>query len=152
MDRKIAERGRYPAIDVLKSLSRLSGHLYTEETALIAKEARKLLSLYADMEELVRIGAYARGADPQVDRAVAISPEIENILTQSVNDNTPPQETFMMLAQAMGMIEQAQDPAAAAAAQAESNAAALAAQTGDRRSARPNENQRASLAKQLSGN
>ncbi len=142
MDRKIAERGRYPAIDVLKSLSRLASHLYTPETAEIARQARRLMSLYSDMEELVRIGAYARGADPEVDRAVQLSPDIEKILTQHVNENSPPEETFAMLAQVLGMNTEAVPNPHIHAAEA-----AMAAQGGERRS----EN-RASLARQLGGN
>ncbi len=144
MDRKIAERGRYPAIDVLKSLSRLASQLYTQETAEIARQARKLMSLYSDMEELVRIGAYVRGADPEVDRAVQLSPEIETILTQHVDEKTPPEETFAMLAQVLGM---GQDAGPAANPHAHAAEATMVAQGGDRRaSSRP------SLAKQLGGN
>ena len=63
MERAIAERGRYPAINVLKSISRLMPMCHTaEENALVAR-AREALSLYGEMEELIRIGAYKPGAD-----------------------------------------------------------------------------------------
>ncbi len=117
MDRKIAERGRYPAIDVLKSLSRLASQLYTPQTVEIARKARKVMALYADMEELVRIGAYARGADPDVDEAVRLAPEIEAFLTQSVDAPMHPEDTFEQLAQIIGMTpsaaEQPQRPSLA---------------------------------------
>ena len=105
MDRKIAERGRYPAVDVLKSLSRLAGQLYTPETVEVARKARRILSLYSDMEELVRIGAYSQGSDPEVDEAVRLAPDIENLLNQSVSDNTSPAVAFFQLAQLLGLVE-----------------------------------------------
>lgn len=98
LDRKIAERGRFPAVDVLKSISRLTGHLYSPEEKSLAMRARKLMALYSNMEELVRIGAYSRGADPEVDEAVALWPKLEAFLTQDVNEATPPDEAFAQLA------------------------------------------------------
>ncbi|HEY6431689.1 MAG TPA: hypothetical protein VIZ17_06865, partial [Acetobacteraceae bacterium] len=82
LDRRIAEAGRYPAIDVLRSLSRTaSGCCTPEETALVAR-ARAILALYADMADLVRLGAYRPGADPSVDEAVTLAPRIEAALRQ----------------------------------------------------------------------
>ena len=149
MGRHIAERGRYPAVDILKSLSRLASQLYTPETLEIAKECRRLMSLYSDMEELVRIGAYARGSDPETDRAVELAPEFDRILSQPTNDNTPPEQTFAMLADVL-------NGGAGANVGAPPNPdattqAALQSQTGERRGARPSPAQKASLAKQLSG-
>ena len=77
MERAIAERGRYPAINVLKSISRLMPMCHTaEENALVAR-AREALSLYGEMEELIRIGAYKAGADAGVDEAVRVRPALE---------------------------------------------------------------------------
>ncbi|MBW4093545.1 MAG: flagellar protein export ATPase FliI [Proteobacteria bacterium] len=82
LDRRIAEAGRYPAIDVLRSLSRAaSGCLAPAEAALV-RRARALLALYADMADLVRLGAYRAGADPAVDEAVTLAPRIEAVLAQ----------------------------------------------------------------------
>jgi len=101
MERAIAERGRYPAINVLKSISRLMPMCHTaDENALIGK-AREALSLYAEMEELIRIGAYKAGADPQVDEAVRVRPALEAFLTQSRDDRTPIKDGFAMLAEAL---------------------------------------------------
>ena len=63
MDRKIAERGRFPAIDVLKSVSRTLPACQTPPERELNKRARQCLSAYANMEELIRIGAYRTGAD-----------------------------------------------------------------------------------------
>ena len=102
MDRKIADRGRYPAIDVLKSLSRLSSQLYEPYQSALARKARRMMSLYADMEELVRIGAYARGADPEVDEAVRLAPRFHDFLDQAVDDSTDPLDAFAALEKILG--------------------------------------------------
>jgi flagellum-specific ATP synthase len=100
--RRIAERGRYPAIDVLKSVSRtLPGCLPPPQNAL-RMQARALLATYADMEEMVRLGAYKTGASPEVDAAVAIAPQIETLLKQ---DKTAPgalESDFARLAELVG--------------------------------------------------
>ncbi len=101
MERAIAERGRYPAINVLKSISRLMPMCHTaEENALVGK-SREALSLYHEMEELIRIGAYKPGADAQVDEAVRVRPALEAFLTQSRDDRTPIKDGFAMLAEAL---------------------------------------------------
>jgi flagellum-specific ATP synthase len=98
LSRRIAERGRFPAIDVLKSISRLTGVLLSPEEKALAARARNRMALYADMEELVRIGAYARGADVEVDDAVRLNPELETFLAQSVDERADTSEAFKMLA------------------------------------------------------
>ena len=89
MSRHIAERGRYPAVDLLKSLSRLNNVLQDAEESALIREVRRLVSTYADMEELIRIGAYAPGADPDVDRAIRLIDGLNAFLTQSEGDPTP---------------------------------------------------------------
>ena len=99
LSRAIAERGRYPAVDVLKSLSRLATQLQGPAEAGLVKDARRLLALFDDVEELVRIGAYARGTDKDVDRAVALQPRIEALLSQSQTEAIAPQASMMGLAE-----------------------------------------------------
>lgn len=91
LSRHIAERGRFPAVDVLKSISRLQTLLQGPREKEIATKARKLISLYSNMEELVRIGAYAKGADAEVDEAVRLWPQIEAFLGQDVHEVTTPE-------------------------------------------------------------
>jgi flagellum-specific ATP synthase len=101
MERVIAERGRYPAINVLKSISRLMPMCHSaEENALIAR-AREALSLYGEMEELIRIGAYKAGADPAVDTAIRVRPALEAALCQSRDERSTIKEAFAMIAQAL---------------------------------------------------
>jgi flagellum-specific ATP synthase len=82
LDRRIGERGRWPAIDVLRSLSRtVPGCLAEPERATLTR-ARSLLSLAAEMAELVRLGAYRAGTDAAVDEALRLAPRIEAFLAQ----------------------------------------------------------------------
>jgi len=82
LDRAIAERGRYPAINILRSVSRTMPACNSpEENALIAR-ARRLIATYEDMAELIRLGAYRKGSDPQVDEAIKYYPLIEAFLAQ----------------------------------------------------------------------
>ena len=98
MSRRIAERGRYPAIDILKSVSRTLPRAHSEEENRLRLAARAELSLYGDMEELVRLGAYKTGSNPEVDRAIALAPRIEEILKQTRNDHRPAEASFAALA------------------------------------------------------
>ncbi len=86
LERSIAERGRYPALSVLKSLSRAMPNCNsTPEQALVAK-ARAVLSVYEDMAELIRLGAYKAGTNAEVDRAISLYPQLEAFLTQKKDE------------------------------------------------------------------
>ena len=97
MERAIAERGRFPAINVLKSISRTMPACQLPPERDIVRAARQALASYSNMEELIRIGAYRRGSDPQVDRAIALNPALEAFLSQDKDEATPLQESFMRL-------------------------------------------------------
>ncbi|WP_324696791.1 flagellar protein export ATPase FliI [Novosphingobium aerophilum] len=99
--RKIAERGRYPAIDVLKSVSRTLPHALGDEENRIRLAARREMATYNDMEEMVRLGAYRAGSSAEVDRAVAVAPMIEELLKQGKGERGFAQESFEMLASLM---------------------------------------------------
>ncbi|RJF86183.1 flagellar protein export ATPase FliI [Sphingomonas cavernae] len=96
--RRIAERGRYPAIDILKSVSRTLPHAHSEEENLVRLAARRVLSTYSDMEEMVRLGAYKAGSNAEVDRAVDLAPQIETLLKQGKNERGYAAEGFATLA------------------------------------------------------
>jgi flagellum-specific ATP synthase len=101
LDRRIAEGGRYPAIDVLRSLSRaVPGCNAAEENAL-ARRARAILALHGDMADMVRLGAYRAGSDPAVDEAVALTPRIEAILRQEKGERTSIETSFAQLQAAL---------------------------------------------------
>ena len=82
LDRRIAEMGRFPAVDVLRSLSRtVPGCLDAAEAGMV-REARAVLAQAAELADLVRLGAYKRGADPDADRALRLAPELEALMRQ----------------------------------------------------------------------
>ncbi|KAF0177642.1 MAG: flagellum-specific ATP synthase, partial [Caulobacteraceae bacterium] len=97
MERAIAERGRYPAINVLKSISRLMPMCHSPHENMLVGEAKKLLSAYTDMEELIRIGAYRAGADATLDKAIAQRPAIEAVLSQGRDEQSSIGDAFVML-------------------------------------------------------
>ncbi len=103
MERAIAERGRFPAINVLKSVSRSMPKALTDRQNAIIRRAKQIVSSYEDMAELIRLGAYRKGSDPKVDEAIKLYPQIEEFLTQNKDENTGIDEGFNRLAKIIGM-------------------------------------------------
>jgi flagellum-specific ATP synthase len=97
MERAIAERGRFPAINVLKSISRTMPGCHLAHEREIVTSARQALSSYSNMEELIRIGAYRAGADPEVDRAITLHPALEAFLAQDKDEVTSLEAGFERL-------------------------------------------------------
>ncbi|MEK0084311.1 FliI/YscN family ATPase [Benzoatithermus flavus] len=86
LDRAIAEGGRFPAVDPLRSVSRSAPGCYTAEEWGLVREARRLMRLHADMEELIRLGAYRSGSNAELDRAIAVRPALEAVLRQDASE------------------------------------------------------------------
>lgn len=103
MERAIADRGRYPAINVLKSVSRSLPGAFDDEQNAIVRKAKQVISAYEDMAELIRLGAYRRGADAKVDEAIRLYPDLETFLTQNKGDHTDIDDSFMRLAAIVGL-------------------------------------------------
>ncbi|MFV3129599.1 flagellar protein export ATPase FliI [Niveispirillum sp. KHB5.9] len=102
MERRIGERGRYPAINILRSVSRtMPGCNTPEQNALVGK-ARRLMSAYSDMEEMIRLGAYRKGNDPQVDEAIHYNPAIEAFLRQGKGERSTLDQGYAELAAILG--------------------------------------------------
>ena len=101
LSRSIAEQGRYPAVDLLKSVSRTLPHSLSPEQNRLRTDARSLLSLYGDMEEIVRLGAYQTGSNAEVDRAIALAPRIEDVLKQGKDDRGNAAAAFTALGEIM---------------------------------------------------
>jgi flagellum-specific ATP synthase len=102
MDRRIAEAGRYPAIDISRSLSRLAAGCLDQAQSELVRRARAILALHAEMSDMVRLGAYRTGSDQAVDEALRLTPRIEAVLRQDRHETTGFEESFARLAQAMG--------------------------------------------------
>jgi flagellum-specific ATP synthase len=101
LDRRIAESGRYPAVDVLRSLSRAVPGCNAPDENALARRARALLALHADMADMVRLGAYRAGSDHAVDEAVALAPRIETMLCQERDRHSSIEESFALLRAAL---------------------------------------------------
>src|ERR1700683_510389 len=82
MQRSIAERGRFPAINVLRSVSRTMPKSADPAYLPVITQARQVMATYADMEELIRLGAYRPGSSAEVDEAIALHEPLEGFLAQ----------------------------------------------------------------------
>ncbi len=98
LDRSIAERNRYPAINILRSISRTMPDCDTKEEAELVSKARKYISSYEDMAELIRLGAYKKGSNREVDEAIFYYPMIEEFLSQGKQERFSLEEGYTMLA------------------------------------------------------
>lgn len=83
LDRGIAERGRYPAIDLLRSVSRSLPRAASEEENALIRRARSLLGAYARSETMIRAGLYAEGSDPELDTALRVHAELDAFLAET---------------------------------------------------------------------
>ncbi|MFE5319602.1 flagellar protein export ATPase FliI [Paenibacillus sp. NPDC056579] len=86
LDRNIANRGHYPAIDVLSSISRVMKEIVPQEHQLAAENLKRLLSVYKDSEDLINIGAYQRGSNPEIDNSLEHIQSIWDYTKQRVNE------------------------------------------------------------------
>jgi flagellum-specific ATP synthase len=103
LEREIAERGRFPAINILRSVSRtMPGCNTTDQNELIAR-ARQLMSVYEDMAELIRLGAYRRGSDLKVDEAISHHDALEGFLSQEIEESTDLNNGYTELANILGL-------------------------------------------------
>ncbi len=106
MRREIADRGRYPAIDVLKSVSRSMPGCFNDWQNAVVRRAKQVITVYEDMSELIRLGAYRKGSDRSVDEAITLYPQIEEFLRQHKDDQTSIDKSFQRLAGILGMAQE----------------------------------------------
>ena len=97
LDRSIAERNRFPAINILRSISRTMPDCDTPEEAAMVAKARKYIATYEDMAELIRLGAYKKGSNPEVDEAMFYYPKLEEFLSQRKNECVTLSEGYKQL-------------------------------------------------------
>ena len=98
LSRHLAHAGHYPAVDVLSSVSRLVGEIVTPETRLAGNEVRKLMATYKEKADLISIGAYQPGTDPQIDAAIHARGPIDDFLRQGVTEPSTAEEADVFLA------------------------------------------------------
>ena len=101
LSRQLAAQNHYPAIDVLKSTSRLMNHLVSEEHSVAAAKARQLLAKYNEIELLIQMGEYQRGNDKQADHAVLTKPKLDMHLQQATGESYPLDNSIQSLIQAI---------------------------------------------------
>jgi flagellum-specific ATP synthase len=105
MERAIAERGRYPAINVLKSVSRTMPKSADPAYLPVITEAKRVMATYADMEELIRLGAYRPGSSEEVDAAIKLHEPLETFLRQAKDEVTQLGEGYERLARILKGLE-----------------------------------------------
>jgi flagellum-specific ATP synthase len=105
MERRIAERGRFPAINVLKSVSRTMPKSADPGYLAVITRAKQVMSTHADMEELIRLGAYRAGSSPEVDEAIRLHEPLEAYLRQAKDESTGLNEGYRQLEQILGDLE-----------------------------------------------
>lgn len=87
LSRKLAHKAHYPAIDVLASISRVMGDITSQEHRKLASEIKKHMAVYSEAEDLINVGAYSQGSNPEIDVAIAKMPLIKEFLCQSTAEN-----------------------------------------------------------------
>ena len=97
LDRAIAQRGRFPAINILKSISRTVPACHSAEENVIVKSARALMASYEDMADMIRLGAYRAGANAEVDRAIEVSLPLDQFLSQTRDETMTIHDAFATL-------------------------------------------------------
>ena len=94
LSRKLAERGHFPAVDILASVSRLMPVVTTEEHKAAARKVREIYATYADAEDLINIGAFSPGSNRRIDGAIALIDRIKDFLIQPVRHRTSLKDTL----------------------------------------------------------
>jgi flagellum-specific ATP synthase len=97
LSREIAHRNQYPAVDVLDSVSRLMNDITSQEHKEAAGKLRELLAVYRDAEDLINIGAYAKGSNPKIDEAIQRVEGINNFLKQGIKEKVSLEQTVEQL-------------------------------------------------------
>ncbi len=103
LTRDLADQGHFPAIDVLKSISRLRSDICEKDDIVAGQSVTRLMSTYRKVEDMINIGAYAQGANPEIDAAIIKMPHINTFLRQEVSD----QQTLEQGMQALRLLANA---------------------------------------------
>ena len=97
LSRQLAERGHFPAVDILASVSRLMPAVTTEEHKAAARKLREIYATYADAEDLINIGAFSPGSNRRIDGAISLIDRIRDFLVQPVRQRTTLRETVAQM-------------------------------------------------------
>ncbi|MCE3236875.1 MAG: hypothetical protein K0Q50_3067 [Vampirovibrio sp.] len=105
LSRKIAAQNRYPAIDILGSVSRLFTEICDPDHMKAAGKMRELMAVYQDARDLIDVGAYEHGSNPKIDMAIRMMPEIDNFLRQRIDDQVSMESTLERLKEMMDEVQ-----------------------------------------------
>ncbi len=103
LDRKLAESNHYPAINVLKSISRIAVKIVPEEIAAAAGYVKNRMAVYSEAEDLINVGAYVRGSNPDIDESVRKQPEIKKFLIQRIEEKYSVGQSFTEIKKIAGV-------------------------------------------------
>ncbi len=107
LDRNIADQGRYPAVNVLSSVSRLANNIWSEDQRKLVVMLRALIAQYEDTRDLRLMGGYQRGSDAELDKAVDIVPPLYDVMKQTLHDPAS-NDAFAEIARALSDAKQQQ--------------------------------------------
>lgn len=93
LNRELANKAHFPAIDILQSASRVMKNIVADDHFKYAMKMKEHLAIYKDAEDLINIGAYQQGTNPQIDEAIRLQPAIIEFLRQGMDDSSPYEET-----------------------------------------------------------
>lgn len=99
LSRALADAGHFPAIDIEKSISRVMPAVTSDQHQLMARSIKQLYASYQQSKDLIAIGAYVRGSDPQLDLAINMLPRINQFLQQGMKDIVPYETSLTLLSQ-----------------------------------------------------
>jgi flagellum-specific ATP synthase len=110
LSRQLAAKNHYPAIDILASISRVMPKVTTKEHKIVASHLRDLLASYKESEDLITVGAYSRGSNPKIDKAIAVYDDLVNLIRQQVEESFTIEEVFDRMLDIARKAEAAVDP------------------------------------------
>ena len=105
LDRKLAQKGQYPAINPLSSVSRVMVEIVSEEHWLAATSLKQHLATYESSEDLINIGAYKKGTNKEIDQAISMYPHIQNFIRQGIYEKASFDESISLLKSQFGRVE-----------------------------------------------
>jgi len=97
LNRNIANKGHFPAIDILASVSRVMKDIVPKDHQLSAEQLKRLLAVYRESEDLINIGAYQQGSNPAIDEAIAYIEQIETFTKQRIEEEASYEDTVEQL-------------------------------------------------------
>ena len=110
LSRELAAKNHFPAIDVLESISRVMNKCVTKEHTIVAGHLRDLMASYKEAEDLINVGAYARGTNPKVDKAIIVYDEIMTLLKQRMEESSTIDDLYDRMVEIARRAESATDP------------------------------------------